>query len=176
MDLYTAIRSRRSIRNYQRKKIAQEKLERVLEAARRAPSAKNLQPWKIILVEDQKLRDGLVEATKGQRFMGIAPLTAVICVNEADCYQDHGDYMSSFAVDGSILMDHLTLAAYAEGLGTCWIGKFSEAETRSLLQIPEGWRVVTLTPLGYPAEEGKFKGRKPLSEIIYLDRWGKKRE
>ena len=174
MDLYQAIKERRSIRKYHREPIDQDKLNRVLNTAHLAPSAKSLQPWRIILVKDQKLRDGLVKATKGQKFMGTAPAAAVICVNDAECYQDHGDYMSSFAVDGSILMDHLTLAARAEGLGTCWIGKFNEAEIKSLLDIPDGWRVVTLTPLGYPAEEGKFKGRKPLSEIVYYDRWGGK--
>jgi len=174
VDLYKAINERRSIRKYREDKIEKEKLQRVLEAARRAPSAKNLQPWKIILVEDKDLRLGLVAASKGQKFLGIAPLVAVICTDEEECYQDHGDYMSSFAVDGSILMDHFTLAAFAEGLGTCWIGKFSEAKVKSLLDIPEGWRVVTMTPVGYPAEEGDFRGRKPLSDIIFLDKWGNK--
>ena len=175
MDIFQAIKERRSIRKYREDKVEEEKLEKILETARLAPSAKNLQPWKIIMVEDPRLREGLVKATKGQEFMATAPLSAVICVNDAECYQNHGDYMSSFAVDGSILMDHLTLAARAEGLGTCWIGKFNEAEVKSLLDIPADWRVVTLTPLGYPAEKGKFRGRKPLSEILYLDRWGREK-
>ena len=172
MELYEAIEKRRSIRRYLERKVESDKLNRVMDAAHLAPSAKNVQPWKIILVEDDALKAGLVEASKGQQFLKDAHYIVVMCTNEKECYQNHGDYMTSFAVDAAIFIDHLTLAAYAEGLGTCWIGRFNEDKVKELLNIPEDYRVVVMSPLGYPAEEGKDKGRKHLSEILFSDKWG----
>lgn len=172
MELYEAIEKRRSIRKYRKKKVEREKLNRVMDAAHLAPSAKNVQPWKILLVEDDSLKAGLVEAAKGQQFLKEAHYIVVMCTNEKECYQEHGDYMTSFAVDAAIFIDHLTLAACSEGLGTCWIAKFNEDKVRELLDIPEHYRVVVMTPLGYPDEEGKNKGRKSLSEILFRNKWG----
>ncbi len=173
MQLYEVIRKRRSIREYETREVKNEKLEKVLNAARLAPSAKNIQPWKVIVVEDEGLREELAEAAYGQEHLSQAPYVIVICVNEKECYQEHGDYMTSFAVDGAIFTDHLTLAACAEGLGTCWIAKFNERKVKELLNVPDTYRVVVMTPLGYPAEEGRDKGRKALYEILYKNSWGK---
>jgi len=172
VELYEVIKKRRSIRKYQPREVEDEKLQKVLDAAHLAPSAKNIQPWKVIVVEDKELREELVKSAYGQEYLSQAPYVIVMCVNENECYQQQGDYMASFAVDGAIFIDHLTLAACAEGLGTCWIAKFNETEVRKLLSIPDAYRVVVMTPLGYPAEEGKDKGRKPLSEILYKNTWG----
>jgi len=174
VELYEVIKKRRSIRKYQYREVEDEKLQKVLDAAHLAPSAKNIQPWKVIVVEDKELREELAKAAYGQEYLSQAPCVIVMCVNENECYQQHGDYMTSFAVDGAIFIDHLTLAACAEGLGTCWIAKFNEMEVKKLLNIPDAYRVVVMTPLGYPAEEGKDKGRKPLSEILYKNTWGNK--
>lgn len=172
MDIFEVIKNRRSIREYKSRLIESEKLEKLLEIAHLAPSAKNRQPWKIILVDDDVLKGKLVDAAKGQDFLSQAPYILVICVNQKECYQEHGDYMTSFAVDGAIFIDHLTLVAKALGLGTCWIAKFNEREVKEPLNIPDDYRVVILTPLGYPAEKGKDRGRKPLSEILYKNLWG----
>ncbi len=174
MELYEVIKKRRSIRKYQYREVEDEKLQKVLDAAHLAPSAKNIQPWKVIVVEDKELREELAKAAYGQEYLSQAPCVIVMCVNENECYRQHGDYMTSFAVDGAIFIDHLTLAACAEGLGTCWIAKFNEMQVKKLLNIPDPYRVVVMTPLGYPAEEGKDKGRKPLSEILYKNTWGNK--
>ncbi|MFZ5987334.1 MAG: nitroreductase family protein [Bacillota bacterium] len=174
MDIFDVIEKRRSIRKYEKKEIEKEKLKKVLETAHLAPSAKNAQPWKVLLVDNDRLKQGLVEAAKEQRFLLEAPYIVVMCVNRKECYQEHGDYMTSFAVDGAIFVDHLTLAARALGLGTCWIAKFNETKVKELLNIPADFRVVVMTPLGYPAESGKDKGRKPLSEILYENTWGKR--
>lgn len=174
MEVYEAIKKRRSIREYETREVEREKLKRVLNAARLAPSAKNIQPWRVIVVEDKGLREELAKAAYGQKYLSQAPYVIVICVNEKECYQEHGDYMTSFAVDGAIFTDHLTLAACAEGLGTCWIAKFNERKIKELLKVPEPYRIVVMTPLGYPAEEGRDKGRKALSEILYKDIWENK--
>ncbi|MGM0381430.1 MAG: nitroreductase family protein [bacterium] len=172
MELYEAIRGRRSIRKYKDKEIEADKLKKVLDTAQLAPSAKNVQPWKIILVEDEEQQNKLVAAAGNQKFIKQAPYIVVVCTSEVQSYQTHGDYMSSFAVDGAIFMDHLTLAAYDEGLGTCWIANFNEEKIRKIMEIPDEYRVVNLSPLGYPAEEGNFAGRKPLSEIVFQNKWG----
>lgn len=172
MDIFKVIKKRRSIRKYETREIEREKLEKILYTAHLAPSAKNFQPWKVIVVNDAKLKGKLVEAAKGQQSLLQAPYVIVMCVNEKECYQEHGDYMTSFAVDGAIFIDHLTLVATAFGLGTCWIAKFSEKEIKKLLKIPDPFRIVAMTPLGYPAEKGEDKGRKPLSDILYKNIWG----
>lgn len=171
MDVYEAIAKRRSIRAYTEEMIDEEKLQRVLNAARLAPSGKNAQAWRFIVVDDGDLKERLVDACRGQIFLAQAHKVIVICVDETLVYQKHGDYMTSFAADGSVAMDHLMLAATAEGLGTCWIGAFSEEEVREILEIPLPYRVVGLTPLGYPAREGTDRGRKPLEEIISYNGW-----
>ena len=171
MELYEAIKNRRSIRHYEKREVEKAKLDKILDVAHLAPSAKNIQPWKVLVVTDDELKKGLVEGAKGQEFLREAYCIIVVCVNEKDCYQTLGDYMTSFAVDGAIFIDHLTLAAYAEGLGTCWIGKFSEDKVKKLLGIPDPYRVVGMTPLGYPATKGESRGRKPLDEIVYYNKW-----
>ncbi|ACL69871.1 nitroreductase family protein [Halothermothrix orenii] len=172
MDIYEAIKKRRSIRKYISKPVEEEKLKRVLEAGRLAPSGKNVQAWKFIITRDVGLKDKLIEACKGQKFMKEADAIITVCVNEEEVYQYHGNYMTSFAVDGAIALQQMMLAATAEGLGTCWIGAFYEKDVKKILDIPAPYRVIGLTPLGYPAERGRDRGRKPLKEIVYNEKWG----
>ncbi len=175
MDLYEAIQKRRSIRKFKDKKIPEEVLERVLNAGRLAPSAVNLQPWKFIVVRDLETQKSLVDCTRGGKHahLGMADVALVACGNERDCYQRQGNYMKTFAIDVAIALDHMMLAATAEGLGTCWIGAFDENKVKELFQIPESWRVVGMTPLGYPDETPVFNGRKSLLEILCFERWQK---
>ncbi len=171
MNIYDLIAQRKSIRKYEDREIEQDKLERVLNAARLAPSGKNVQAWKFIVVRDPERKEKLVEACKGQKFMAQADVAVAVAVNEEEVYQGHGNYMTSFAVDGAIALDHLILAATHEGLGTCWIGAFDEEKVRDLLKVPWPYRIVALTPLGYPAQEGKDRGRKNLEEVVVYEKW-----
>ncbi len=171
MNIYDLIKKRRSIRKFEPKEIEQDKLERVLNAARLAPSGKNVQAWKFIVVRDPERKEQLVDACKGQKFMAEADAAVAVAVNEEEVYQGHGNYMTSFAVDGAIALDHLILAATHEGLGTCWIGAFDENKVRKILKVPEPYRIVALTPLGYPAQEGRDRGRKSLEEVVVFETW-----
>jgi nitroreductase len=171
MDFYDVVRARKSVRAYRRDPIPDEAFTRVMEAARLAPSAKNVQPWRFIVVRDQRIIAELAAACNDQRFIAQAPIVLCGCANEAICYRGMGGYWNSWAVDLSIALEHIMLAAAAEGLGTCWIGSFREVEVRTLLHIPEDIKIVALTPLGYPAEEPKARPRKSLSEITCTDRW-----
>ncbi|MCG9479775.1 MAG: nitroreductase family protein [Actinomycetia bacterium] len=165
------IEARKSIRSYEPKPLEEEKLQYVLQAFRKAPSAKNIQPWKLVVVRDEKKKNDLAIACNNQTFIANAPVIIVACANEKEAYGVMGGYMSSFAIDIAIGLDHLMLAATEKGLGTCWIGAFKEKLVKDLLGIPENIRVVALTPLGYPAKEAGGRGRKPLSEIVCFDRY-----
>lgn len=166
MNIYDAINNRRSIRVYKTDAIPEAKLNKVLEAARLAPSGKNGQPWRFVVVKDAQIRQALVPACRGQAYLGQAPVVIAVCGANAEAYQKQGGYMTSMVIDTAIAMEHLILAATAEGLGTCWIGAFSEEEVRKLLNVPANLRIVALTPLGFPAELPKPTPRKYLKQIV----------
>jgi len=170
MDVYEAIRARRSVRQWQDRPVEEEKLQRVMEAARLAPSAKNLQEWRFIVVSDPDLRRRLGVASRGQTFVGEAPVVIVGCAVDTQNVLSCG--LHSYPIDLAIAMDHITLAAVAEGLGTCWIGAFLEDQVKDVLGIPDEVRVVELMPLGYPADEPTgHKRRKTYDEAVVRDRW-----
>lgn len=169
MSVLKVIQKRRSIRRYRKESISEEVLQRVLEAARLAPSGKNFQPWKFIIVQDDELKKKLAKASAEQHFMAEAPVIIVACGFPEDSYSRLGRYMKSWPVDVTIALEHLILQATEEGLGTCWIGSFEEEEVKSILNIPEEVRVLALTPLGFPNEEPPYRGRKRIDEIISYD-------
>ncbi len=171
MDLMEAIKNRRSIRRYKESPVPENLLKEVLNAARLAPSADNSQPWKIVVVRDEDVRSKLSAACNGQKFVLQAPVLLVVCGIPEEAFQTVGGYMSSHVIDASIALDHLTLAAHACGLGTCWIAAFKEDKVRSMLGIPEDVRVVALTPLGYPDERPERPSRKNLEELVVYDRY-----
>lgn len=171
MKVLDVIQKRRSVRKYKEDPIPEKALMRVLEAARLAPSGKNFQPWKFIIVKDKALKEKLAQASAGQFFMAEAPIIIVGCGFPDNCYAHMGRYMKSWSVDVTIALEHLILQAREEGLGTCWIGSFEEEEVKTILNIPENVKVLALTPLGYPDEIPRFRGRKSLDEIISYDRF-----
>jgi nitroreductase len=166
MSILEVIKERRSVRKYKADPIPDDALYRVLEAARFSPSGKNLQPWKFILVRNESLKQRLVEASVRQTFIAEAPVVIVACGFPDRCYSRMGNYMKSWSVDVAIAIEHMILQAQEEGLGTCWIGAFEETDVKSILNIPEGVRVLALTPLGYPDESPLPRGRKNLEEIV----------
>jgi nitroreductase len=169
MSVLEVIRQRRSVRVYKKDPIPEESLLRVLEAARLAPSGKNLQPWKFVVVQDSELKKKLAKASNKQDFIADAPVIIVACGFPDECYQALGRYMKSWPVDVTIALEHLILQAQEEGLGTCWIGSFEEEEVKSLLDVPEHVKVLALTPLGYPGDMPESRGRKSLEKIISYD-------
>lgn len=175
MDIYEAITRRSSIRAYSNSAVEPEKLERILDAARLAPSGKNGQPWIFVVVTDEDTRKKLVPACKGQSFVADAPIIVVACGREERAYTKMGGYWNSLPVDIGIAMEHLMLAAAAEGLGTCWIGAFLENEVREILGIPEDVKIVALTPVGYPACEWTPRQRMSLDEITMHQKWEEKK-
>lgn len=171
MDLFEAIKVRRSVRAYSDKAIAPDVMERMKQTLRMAPSACNIQPWHFVLVTDAALREKLGLYSHKQNWIAQAPVIVVACGIPAKAYKYMGGYGNSIDVDLAIALDHLTLAAVAEGLGTCWIGAFDEAQVKVLLGVPANVKIVALTPLGYPAKADLIRPldearRKPLAELF----------
>lgn len=171
MDLHDAIKARKSVRKYQSTPIPEEVLNKVLDAMRVAPSGCNYQPWRFIVVKDQATKDALVPACKGQSFISQASAIVVGCGFEEKSYQHMGGWGTSMVVDVAVALDHLTLAAAAEGLGTCWIGAFKEEGVRQVLGIPSAVRVVALIPVGYPDETPTARPRRALTDVVCYDKW-----
>lgn len=173
MDAFEAIEKRKSIRKYEPTPVPKDKLEKILEAARLAPSAGNQQPRHFIVVTDAGKRKALSEGMYA-KFLKQAPVVIAAC----------GDEKVSpkwFVVDVAIAVQNMALAAVEEGLGSCWIGSFDESRVRDVLKIPNNLRVVVLLAIGYPGEREIFATkvlraaikRKPLDEIVSLEEYGK---
>lgn len=166
MTVLEAIQNRRSVRTYQPDPVPDEKLNKILEAARLAPSAHNAQARKFVVVRDAEQRRKLAGAA-GQSFIAQAPVI-IVAVS-----LDPGHILSSGVpagpVDLAIAVDHMTLAAVAEGLGSCWVGAFSQEAVKEILNIPQQYQVIVLLPLGFPAQKPLPKSRKELKEIICRD-------
>ena len=170
MEVKEAIAKRYSVRHYADRPMEEDKLLRVLEAGRMAPSAANRQEWRFIIVRDQARRQALAQAAKNQAFVGEAPVVIVACAVDTERIMSCG--LPSFSIDVAIALEHIALQATEEGLGTCWIGAFDADQVKALLGIPDDARVVQLMPLGYPEDQPKAKVRKALNEIVMREQWG----
>jgi len=164
VDVFEAVKTRRSIRKYRPESIPKEKLELILEATRLAPSAANRQPWRFIIVQEQDRKKALAEAANEQTFLGDAAAIAV-AVGDPDVSARWHEK------DPMIALDHMVLAATALGYGTCWIGAFDEDAVKHLLKIPAKMKIVALLPIGVPAEKPAPRPRKELSEIFFKEEW-----
>jgi nitroreductase len=174
MELYEALEGRRSIRKYTADLVSDETLQKLLCAAGIAPSWKNNQCWRFIVVREQsrkqKLAGSLPDGNPCKKAIAEAPVVLVLCADpQTSGRQDGKDY---YLLDAGLAMQQLMLAAHAEGLGTCWVAWFDEAKARPACNIPEPYRVVALTPLGVPAHRPSPRPRKELEEIIFLEEWG----
>lgn len=169
MEVMEAIRKRHSIRSYEDREVEEEKLNLIMEAGRLAPSASNRQEWRYIVVRDKQTRQKLMKAATDQAFVAEAPVVIACCA------QSDGHIMRCgqpcYPIDVAISIDHMTLKAVEEGLGTCWVGAFNEAKAKEILRVPDEIRLVELLALGYPARIPKGKARKELGEIVKYERW-----
>ncbi len=167
MEFYRVVNTRRSIRTYESDPIPEDSMRRVMEAARISPSGKNRQFWKFYIVENSEKKKALAKECGNQMWIGEAP--AVIVAVGYDVPYNRGGYMGdmTFMMDVTIAFTHLILAARAEGLGTCWIGDFSNDGVKKVLKLPEDENVVAVTPMGYPDKErfSENTTRKPIEEI-----------
>jgi nitroreductase len=170
MEFSQLMAARYSVRAYRKDKVEEEKLNFVLEAARLAPTACNLQPFRITVIQTAGRERDLLSIYPRDWFVQ-APLVICACGVTQQGWVRRADEKNYTDVDVAIVVDHLTLAAANRGLGTCWIAAFDPAATRRLLALPPGVEPVALTPLGYPADQPRPKDRKPLAELVRYDHW-----
>ncbi len=170
MALLSTIQNRYSVRAYQPRPVEPEKLRTVLEAARLAPSARNMQDWHFVVVQAEETRQRLMVAANRQAFVGEAPVVIACCATNRDYVMRCGQ--ATGPIDVAIAIDHMTLQAVEEGLGTCWIGSFYEDQVKSILNIPDEVRVIELLTLGYPqGASPPAKQRESLEQIASFDSW-----
>lgn len=182
MEFSDVIATRRSVRAFSDRPVTPETIEKVLQAARWAPSWKNLQCWDFLILRDKGQIEELAEsgAFGKNTWLRLAPVIIVACGKPAESGAMND--ISYYAVDVAIAMQQLMLGATDLGLGTCWIGIFDGDQLQSRLDIPGDSKVVALTPLGYPAEQrslgerivegaARTRHRRPIEDIIHYDRW-----
>ncbi len=168
--LIKEILNRRSVRDYLEKSVEKEKLARILEAARLAPTARNQQDWSILVVDDPTIKNELVEqSSPHQPFLKQASAILVGCALNPGYVMRCGH--PAFLIDLAIVLDHISLQAVREGLGTCWIGSFQQDKAKAVLHIPEEVQIVELMALGYPKEKTPARKRKSFSELFKWNQW-----
>ncbi len=169
MEVMLQILKRQSIRKYKPDPVEKEKIERILEAGRLAPSAKNRQEWRFIVIQKQELRKRIQEAAFGQDSVGEAPVIITICTTNIGYRMPNGQL--SYPVDLSIAASFMLLQAVSEGLGTCCITTFNEETVKEIINAPYAMRVVMLLLIGYAGEKPEPTDRKKLKSIVSYDHW-----
>ncbi len=169
MEFSKLVTARYSVRAYKPDPVEEDKLNRVLEAARLAPTAANRQAFQLLVIHTAGREQELRRIYDRDWFVQ-APLVICACGLPAQNWirRDGKNYND---VDVAIVMDHLILAAADQGLGTCWIGAFDPIAAREVLGLPDDAEPIAFTPLGYPADEPRPKKRKPLSELVRYEHW-----
>ena len=164
MELKKVINKRESVRSFLEREIEEDKLSNVLEAARVAPSDANRQPWKFVVVKNSNRRGELEKAAYGQPYVSQAPVVIVAVATDTKTIMPNK--VPAYPVDLAIALDHVTLAAVDEGLGSCWICAFAQEKVREIIGIPDNYTAVALLPLGYPKTLRNVKHRKSIEEIV----------
>ncbi|MBW1730316.1 MAG: nitroreductase family protein [Deltaproteobacteria bacterium] len=178
-ELMEIIKGRRSIRRFQEKEVPEESLNKILEAVQWAPSWANTQCWEIIVVKDpqnkERLQGTLPKTNPASKAMVEAPVVLVVCgkLQSSGYYKGqvttkHGDW---FMFDLGIATQNICLVAHAQGLGTVIIGLFDHNKAKEVVALPEGYEVVAMVPVGYPAKESSAPRRREISEFTHYERF-----
>ncbi len=177
MKTYDIITSRRSIRHYKQDEIPESTLRRLLLSMRAAPSAKNRQPWKVIVVKNvDRIQELGQYAVKKYKFFQKSPVIMVACGYPDKAFDKLGGHTNCVEVDVAIALDHLILCAWEERIGTCWIGEFDEAEAKKVLKVPGNVSIVAMVTMGFPDDNTVFetpnpKSRRDLYEIVSYEEY-----
>jgi len=168
MTLLDTIRRRYSCRAYQERPIEKEKLDILFEAARLAPSAKNEQDWRFVVVTDKETKHQVAETTNKPSAFKKAGAIIVACSN-SDYVMRCGQAIGP--IDIAIALEHIALQAAELGLATCWIGSFYAEKVRKILGIPDDIAIIELMTVGYPADSPKQPSREPIEKIVCYEKW-----
>jgi len=193
MELFEALKTRRSVRRYKADAVDDTKIEMILDAGRWAPSWANTQCWKFVVVRDAKIKAQLADTMSKIKLpdkeinnpafnaMGIAPVVIAVCGQVGIAGASHGsandkvEYATDkgdwFMFDIALAVQNMQLAAHGLGLGTVIIGAFDAPKAEKILNVPEGYHIVTFFPVGVPEQPGKAPPRKELTEIVVKDKF-----
>ncbi len=174
MDLDKCIKERRSVRSYLDKNVEFEKLAKILDSARYAPSSGNIQNVMLIAVRDKKKRADIATASLKQYWMMDAPVHIAVCnkiENIKRFYGSKGELVYS-SQNCAAAIENMLLTAYSLGLGTCWVGAFDEDAIKRILRIPENIKVEAVITLGYVKEKEELPSKYALENITYFEEWG----
>lgn len=163
------IEKRASVRSFTDEEVSQEQLNRILEAGRLAPSAKNRQAWRFVVIRKPDMRAKVQDAAFGQDYVGQAPVVIALCTTNVEYKMPNGQL--SYPVDLGIACSFMMLQAVHEDLGTCVVTTFKEQEVKSLLTVPYSMRVVMLLVVGHAAEQPERARRMAMSRIVSYDHW-----
>jgi nitroreductase len=169
MELEEAIKGRRSIRAFKSQHVPEGTVEKLINAARHAPSAGNSQPWEFIIVRNMKTKKKLARAAFNQAFVEEAPVVIIVCANETRSsvrYGKRGETLYCIQ-DTAAATQNILLTAHSLGLATCWVGAFNEKAVKKAVEAPEGIRPVIIIPIGYPNKTPSHRGKRPLNQIIH---------
>ena len=169
MDILPEIEKRRTIRKFKPDSVEKDKLERILEAGRLAPSAKNRQEWRFIVVQKRDMREKMKEAAFGQEHVGDAPVVIAACTTNIDYRMANGQL--SYPIDITWAVSFMALQAVREDLGTCCLTTFDEQEVKDLLSVPYSMKVIQLLLIGHPEVVPEPALRKPLRQIVSYSHW-----
>jgi len=169
MDILPEIEERVSIKNFNSKSLKKHQIERILKAGHLAPSAKNRQAWRFIVVQNSAVREKLMDASFGQDHVGQAPVIIAVCTTNIDYKMPNGQL--SYPVDLAIASSFMLLQATREGIGSCCITTFDEATVKHLLNVPYTMRIVMLILLGHYDEKPSRKQRKGINRVISYEHW-----
>lgn len=169
MEVFEAIKGRRSVRKYKSKEIPEEDLKKILEAGRWAPSSGNTQPLEMVVIRDRETKENLSDAALGQKFVAEAPVTIVVCANVPRTEERYGKRGSELYIfqDTAAAAQNIHLMAYSLGYATCWVGAFDDDEVAEVIEAPEEIRPLIIIPIGKPAEDPKAPQRRDLDEIVH---------
>ena len=166
MDLLTIITKRRSVREFTKDEIEQNKINYIMECARLAPSAVNLQPWKFIIVKSEE-KKALIHQCYHREWFNYAPLYIIALADTTQSWKRRADEKDHGDIDVTIAVEHIALAATEQGLGTCWVCNFNVDLCKELFSLPENLAPIAILPIGYPAkEQDDVSNRKSAEEII----------
>jgi nitroreductase len=171
MEVLEAIKGRRSIRAFKNKNVSKETVEKLVDAARWAPSAGNIQPWEFIIVRKAEIKRKLAEAALSQSFIEEAPVVIIVCADETRSPHGYGARGKTLYCiqDTAAAIQNILLTPYSLGLGTCWVGAFKEEETRETLKIPQGIRPIAMIPVGHPAESASTRSKRPVAHVVHYE-------
>lgn len=171
IDIFDLFKLRRSIRSFTSENISDKEIEKILEAARWAPSAGNIQPWEFIIVRKPEIKKEIARAALNQTFIEEAPVVIVACADESKSGRIYGNRGATLYCiqDTAAAIENMLLAICALGLGACWVGAFHEDEIKRILKIPRGLRPVAIVPVGHPAEKPIPPPKRKLGEIIHYE-------